>query len=315
MTWTGSECQQIMSNLNLDLVLTIQPTQRVDTTFIWKVCLPVCKDTLLKWHLLCFRQVKENWSRPVICEICKLLHWVSENSHEKTQSSLPGDAKCLQLWYYMEGQGTGTLNVYQQFSDKDRPLLVTQSGEQGGLWRFAQTPLTVSGSSYRVSPWISTQSGDWSQCPAHIAQIIANDGLQVICSCCHWFVQQSRITSCTNMFTKLQSVPSSLMMWNCRSVLINTAVFSDCGGGDCRPNWTGSHSIWWCSGFKLSLYCFRTVWLWGKLLQLDESVGCGWCWLAQSPGRHWKSHTTQCGSHHQHFHRWAEIVHWASLKC
>ncbi len=157
MTWTGSECQEIMSNLNLDLVLTIQPTQRVDITFIWKVCLPVCKDTLLKWHLLCFRQVKENWSRPVICEISKLLPWVSENSHEKTQSSLPGDAKCLQLWYYMEGQGTWTLNVYQQFSDKDRPLLVTQSGEQGGLWRFAQTPLTVSGSSYRVSPWISTQ--------------------------------------------------------------------------------------------------------------------------------------------------------------
>lgn len=48
MTWTGSECQEIMSNLNLDLVLTIQPTQRVDTTFIWKVCLPMCKDTLLK---------------------------------------------------------------------------------------------------------------------------------------------------------------------------------------------------------------------------------------------------------------------------
>ncbi|KAL1280451.1 hypothetical protein QQF64_015051 [Cirrhinus molitorella] len=68
-----------------------------------------------------------------------------------TSPQLPiGDAKCLQLWYYMEGQGTGTLNVYQQFSDKDRPLLVTQSGEQGGLWRFAQTPLTISGSNYRI---------------------------------------------------------------------------------------------------------------------------------------------------------------------
>lgn len=65
---------------------------------------------------------------------------------------IPGDAKCLQLWYYMEGQGTGTLNVYQQFSDKDQPLLETKSGEQGGLWRFAQTPLTLSGSNYRVSP-------------------------------------------------------------------------------------------------------------------------------------------------------------------
>ncbi|RXN05782.1 MAM and LDL-receptor class A domain-containing 1-like protein [Labeo rohita] len=54
-----------------------------------------------------------------------------------------GDAKCLQLWYYMEGQGTGTLNVYQQFSEKDRPLLVI-------LWRFTQTPLTISGSSYGI---------------------------------------------------------------------------------------------------------------------------------------------------------------------
>ncbi|XP_067219288.1 MAM and LDL-receptor class A domain-containing protein 1 isoform X1 [Chanodichthys erythropterus] len=61
-----------------------------------------------------------------------------------------GDAKCLQLWYYMEGQGTGTLNVYQQFSDKDQPLLETKSGEQGGLWRFAQTPLTLSGSNYKI---------------------------------------------------------------------------------------------------------------------------------------------------------------------
>ncbi|XP_056333186.1 MAM and LDL-receptor class A domain-containing protein 1 isoform X2 [Danio aesculapii] len=61
-----------------------------------------------------------------------------------------GDAKCLQLWYYMEGEGTGTLNVYQEFSDKDRPLLVTQSGEQGELWRFAQSPLTFSGSNYRI---------------------------------------------------------------------------------------------------------------------------------------------------------------------
>ncbi|XP_073714301.1 apical endosomal glycoprotein [Misgurnus anguillicaudatus] len=60
------------------------------------------------------------------------------------------DTKCLQLWYYMEGSGTGTLNVYQQSSNKDRFLLLTQSGEQGGLWRFAQTPLTLSGSNYRI---------------------------------------------------------------------------------------------------------------------------------------------------------------------
>lgn len=60
------------------------------------------------------------------------------------------NAKCLKLWYYMEGRGTGTLNVYQQFSDKDRSLFVTQSGEQGGLWRFAQTPLTHSVSNSRI---------------------------------------------------------------------------------------------------------------------------------------------------------------------
>ncbi|KAA0719308.1 LDL-receptor class A domain-containing protein 1 Skeletal organic matrix MAM and [Triplophysa tibetana] len=60
------------------------------------------------------------------------------------------NAKCLQLWYYMEGRGTGTLNVYQQFSDEDQSLLVTQSGGQGGLWRFAQTPLGPSGSNSRI---------------------------------------------------------------------------------------------------------------------------------------------------------------------
>ncbi len=108
------------------------------------------------------------------------------------------------------------------------------------VWRTGWTVEVCSDSSNRLRVKLQGESLNqhsvWSQCPAHIAQIIANDGLQVICSCCHWFVQQSRITSCTNMFTKLQSVPSSLMMWNCRSVLINTAVFSDCGGGDCRPN-------------------------------------------------------------------------------
>ncbi|TRY97688.1 hypothetical protein DNTS_035488 [Danionella cerebrum] len=71
-----------------------------------------------------------------------------------------GDAKCLQLWYYMEGQGTGILNVYQQFSDSNRPSLVTQSGDQGGLWRFAQSSLTQSRSNYRiVVEGIAGQSG------------------------------------------------------------------------------------------------------------------------------------------------------------
>ncbi|XP_051552900.1 MAM and LDL-receptor class A domain-containing protein 1 [Myxocyprinus asiaticus] len=76
---------------------------------------------------------------------------VQGKSARITSPLLPaGDAKCIQLWYYMEGKGTGTLNVYQQFSDKDQSLQVTQSGGQGGMWRFAQTPLTLSGSNYRI---------------------------------------------------------------------------------------------------------------------------------------------------------------------
>ncbi|XP_037401783.1 MAM and LDL-receptor class A domain-containing protein 1 isoform X2 [Pygocentrus nattereri] len=61
-----------------------------------------------------------------------------------------GYGQCLQLWYYMSGQQPGTLNVYQEHSSEDRSLLLSQSGEQGKLWRFAQAPLLNTWSDYRI---------------------------------------------------------------------------------------------------------------------------------------------------------------------
>ncbi|XP_034159304.2 MAM and LDL-receptor class A domain-containing protein 1 isoform X1 [Pangasianodon hypophthalmus] len=59
-------------------------------------------------------------------------------------------SQCLHLWYYMSGKDTGTLNVYQAYSNGAHSLLLSQSGEQGELWRFAQAPLPHTGPEYRI---------------------------------------------------------------------------------------------------------------------------------------------------------------------
>ncbi|KAI4891478.1 hypothetical protein NFI96_023830, partial [Prochilodus magdalenae] len=61
-----------------------------------------------------------------------------------------GHGQCIQLWYYLSGQEPGTLNVYQEHLGTDRSLLLSQSGEQGKMWRFAQAPLLNIGSNYRI---------------------------------------------------------------------------------------------------------------------------------------------------------------------
>lgn len=61
-----------------------------------------------------------------------------------------GTSQCLHLWYYMSGKDTGTLKVYQEYSNGVHLLLLNQSGEQGELWRFAQTPLPHTGPEYRI---------------------------------------------------------------------------------------------------------------------------------------------------------------------
>ncbi|XP_058250824.1 MAM and LDL-receptor class A domain-containing protein 1 [Hemibagrus wyckioides] len=61
-----------------------------------------------------------------------------------------GNNQCLHLWFYMSGKDTGTLNVYQKNSNGAHSLLLSQSGEQGGLWRFAQAPLPHTGPEYRI---------------------------------------------------------------------------------------------------------------------------------------------------------------------
>ncbi|KAI5627922.1 MAM and LDL-receptor class A domain-containing protein 1 [Silurus asotus] len=61
-----------------------------------------------------------------------------------------GSSQCFQLWYYMSGKDTGTLNVYQEYSNGAHSWLLSQSGEQGKLWRFAQAPLTNTGLEYRI---------------------------------------------------------------------------------------------------------------------------------------------------------------------
>ncbi|KAK3546332.1 hypothetical protein QTP70_025671, partial [Hemibagrus guttatus] len=61
-----------------------------------------------------------------------------------------GNNQCLHLWFYMSGKDTGTLNVYQKNSNGAHSLLLSQSGEQGELWRFAQAPLPHTGPEYRI---------------------------------------------------------------------------------------------------------------------------------------------------------------------
>ncbi|MCJ8731789.1 hypothetical protein PDJAM_G00203590 [Pangasius djambal] len=61
-----------------------------------------------------------------------------------------GKSQCLHLWYYMSGKDTWTLNVYQAYSNGAHSLLLSQSGEQGKLWRFAQAPLPHTGPEYRI---------------------------------------------------------------------------------------------------------------------------------------------------------------------
>ncbi|KAJ8011341.1 hypothetical protein DPEC_G00057130 [Dallia pectoralis] len=61
-----------------------------------------------------------------------------------------GKGVCLQLWYYMFGKDTGTLNVYQWADKGDQILLLSHSGDQGALWRFAQATLQLDGEDYRV---------------------------------------------------------------------------------------------------------------------------------------------------------------------
>ncbi|KAK1787196.1 hypothetical protein P4O66_017048 [Electrophorus voltai] len=61
-----------------------------------------------------------------------------------------GSGQCVHLWYYMSGQGTGTLNVYQQASSGAQFLLLSQSGEHGQWWRFAQAPLAHTGPDYSI---------------------------------------------------------------------------------------------------------------------------------------------------------------------
>lgn len=70
-----------------------------------------------------------------------------------------GNRQCLHLWYYMSGKDSGTLNVYQKYSNGAHSLLLSQSGEQGKLWRFAQAPLPNTGPEYRVSPLITLAAG------------------------------------------------------------------------------------------------------------------------------------------------------------
>ncbi|XP_072544730.1 apical endosomal glycoprotein [Salminus brasiliensis] len=61
-----------------------------------------------------------------------------------------GDKQCLHVWYYMSGLGRGTLNMYQEHSGGGQTLLLSHSGEQGKLWRFAQAPLPHTSPDYRI---------------------------------------------------------------------------------------------------------------------------------------------------------------------
>ncbi|MBN3307353.1 MLRP2 protein, partial [Amia calva] len=49
--------------------------------------------------------------------------------------------RCLQFWYHMYGAGIGSLNVYKQLDARTQSLIFSQTGNQGVLWRFAQSSL------------------------------------------------------------------------------------------------------------------------------------------------------------------------------
>ncbi|KAL0966606.1 hypothetical protein UPYG_G00297350 [Umbra pygmaea] len=57
---------------------------------------------------------------------------------------------CLQLWYHMFGKGMGTMNVYQSSEKGDKVLLLSYTGDQGALWRFAQASLQMDGKDYKI---------------------------------------------------------------------------------------------------------------------------------------------------------------------
>ncbi|KAF7222228.1 MAM and LDL-receptor class A domain-containing protein 1-like [Nothobranchius furzeri] len=57
---------------------------------------------------------------------------------------------CVMLWYYMNGEEVGTLNVYQQSEDGKNVLIFSQLGDQGRLWRFAQASLLPRVQPYKI---------------------------------------------------------------------------------------------------------------------------------------------------------------------
>ncbi|XP_031666604.1 MAM and LDL-receptor class A domain-containing protein 2 [Oncorhynchus kisutch] len=61
-----------------------------------------------------------------------------------------GKGVCLQLWYHMSGRGMGTLNVYQWSEQGALVMLLSRSGDQGALWRFAQATLQLDRDDYRI---------------------------------------------------------------------------------------------------------------------------------------------------------------------
>uniref|UniRef100_A0AAY5KAR3 MAM domain-containing protein n=2 Tax=Esox lucius TaxID=8010 RepID=A0AAY5KAR3_ESOLU len=61
-----------------------------------------------------------------------------------------GKGACLQLWFHMFGRDAGTLNVYQRAEKGNKILLLSHSGDQGALWRFAQATLQLGEEDYRV---------------------------------------------------------------------------------------------------------------------------------------------------------------------
>ncbi|KAM6919231.1 apical endosomal glycoprotein [Xenentodon cancila] len=109
---------------------------------------------------------------------------IDDRAGQKALTSSPlyptDKGSCVQLWYYMYGDGMGTLNVYQRSEDGKEVLIFSQTGNQGRLWRFGQASLLPRVQPYRIvvegvkaGP---TQQGDMAfddvqltdaQCPPH----------------------------------------------------------------------------------------------------------------------------------------------------
>ena len=70
---------------------------------------------------------------------------------------MPADEPfCLQFWYHMFGQHTGSLNVYiKKNSSHVEQLVWQQKGNQGNRWIFAQTTVNAS-SAFKVKVLCST---------------------------------------------------------------------------------------------------------------------------------------------------------------